>query len=113
MPSVIDSLPPALRTSTTGQGLAGFAAAAAATVASHYTANTEVIGLVGVLAGAVTLLIFPQATGAPAQSQAIATDFGALIKAYSAGLAHGSALAVPPPETLSAMPAIHQETSNA
>ena len=91
MDKLIDSLPPAFRASTTGQGLAGMVSLAAAAVASHYTTNSMYIGSAGVLAAAIVLLIFPQATGAPPAAQMLATDFGALIKAYSAGLQHGAA----------------------
>ncbi len=110
MSKLIDALPAWARASTTGQGIAGFAATAAAAVAGRYTQNTEIIGAVGVLAAAVVLLIFPQATGAPAGATAVAASLKPIIDAFGAGLAHGVALA-PAPQAASSVTLIVPSTS--
>jgi hypothetical protein len=96
MPSIIDSLPTWARASTTGQGLAGLVATGAAALASHYTANEQIVGGVGVLAAAVVLILFPQATGAPPAASVLAADIRPMILAYTAGLNHGAAVAPQP-----------------
>lgn len=108
MPSIIDCLPAWARASTTGQGLAGLVATGAAIVASHYTANEQIVGMAGVVAAAVVLILFPQAAGAPPAASVLAADIRPMILAYTAGLNHGAAVAqqqqpsgiVPVPSTI-------------
>jgi hypothetical protein len=97
MPNAIDNLPPALRTSTTGQGLAGMVALAAGSVAHHYGADPDMVGAVATFAGAAVLLLFPQATGAPAGSQAVASDIDTLIAAMKLGHAASAPVKIATP----------------
>ena len=95
MASIVDSLPPWARTSTTGQGIAGAFAAVSAVAANHFLApvihdtNTlnQVLGLVAIAAGSVALVLFPQASksGVAPASEEGALDIEKFIAAVRLG----------------------------
>jgi hypothetical protein len=90
----LDAVPASLRTSTTGQGLAGVVATAAGSIAAHYNAPPEVVAAVATLAGALVLILFPQeAAKAPVQVQVAAADIETVISAMRFG--HSLAKAAP------------------
>jgi ribose 5-phosphate isomerase RpiB len=74
MPSLLDNLPQGALSSTTGQGIAVAASTVAGAIAAHFTSDTQVIAAVGLLAGALVLVLFPQRSAAPTVAAAPATD---------------------------------------
>jgi hypothetical protein len=61
-----------LRQSTTGHGFALLVVTGVTSVVMHFTTNPQILGLVGILTGAVVLIVWPEDTGeVPAQSQTL------------------------------------------
>ena len=74
MPNITASLPAGAFTSTTGQGLAAAVATLAGAGAAYFTSDMKVIGAVSMLAGAITLIVFPQRAAAPGANTAAAVS---------------------------------------
>ena len=96
MPSLLDNLPQGALSSTTGQGIAVAASTVAGAIAAHFTSDTQVIAAVGLLAGALVLVLFPQRSAAPtaaAPTADLATSLATLQKVVTDADAVKSALA--------------------